>query len=153
MTLVGFSPSHQLVERLLANVRAVPLDQFGKLTAAGQWNPVADRSSTRTSASSWSISAYRTSKAYKPRSNYQGILATAVESFLDNHPGFLEKLAAAPTLNQAQVRQMAAPNLDQIIEAPPEKTIAPQSTSRPWLSRKAKKIDIAELDHRQSSSW
>ena len=85
-------------------------------------------------------------EGYKPRSNYQGILAKEVESFLDNHPGFLDKLAAAPTLNPAQVQQISAPNLDQIIEDPPEKTIATKSTNKPWLSRKARKIDFAELD-------
>ena len=85
-------------------------------------------------------------EGYKPRSNYQGILATEVESFLEKCPGFLEKLAAAPTLNPAQSVQVSTPNLDQIIEAPPEKTIAPKSTSKPWLSRKARKIDFAELD-------
>jgi hypothetical protein len=85
-------------------------------------------------------------EGYKPRSNYQGILANEVESYLDNHPGFLDKLAAAPTLNPAQVRQLTSPNLEQIIEAPPEKTIAPTTTSKPWLSRKARKIDFAERD-------
>jgi hypothetical protein len=84
-------------------------------------------------------------EGYKPRSNYQGILATEVESFLDKHPGFLEKLAAAPTLNPAAVKQLSAPDFEQIIEDPPEKTIAP-TKSKPWLSHKASKIDFAELD-------
>ena len=85
-------------------------------------------------------------EGYKPRSNYQGILATEVESFLDTHPGFLEKLAAAPTLNPVEVKQIATPDLEQIIEDPPEKTIAPTTKIRPWLSRKARKIDFAEID-------
>ena len=34
-------------------------------------------------------------EGYKPRGNYQGLLATEVESFLDQRPGFLEQLAAA----------------------------------------------------------
>ncbi|HQR43569.1 MAG TPA: DUF3883 domain-containing protein, partial [Gemmatales bacterium] len=83
---------------------------------------------------------------YKPRSNYQGILLKEVESFLENHPGFLDKLAVAPTLNPEQVPQTSTPNLDKIIEDPPEKTIAPKSTNKPWLSRKSRKIDFAELD-------
>jgi len=85
-------------------------------------------------------------EGYKPRSNYQGILATEVESFLDQNPGFLDKLAAAPTLNPAQGKVISSPNLDQIIEDPPDKTIAPATTSKPWLSRKARKIDFAERD-------
>ncbi len=85
-------------------------------------------------------------EGYKPRSNYQGILATEVEMFLERHPGFLVKLAAAPALNPVQATQVSAPNLDRIIEAPPEKTIAPTITGKPWLSRKARKIDFAERD-------
>ncbi len=83
---------------------------------------------------------------YKPRSNYQGILATEVEGFLDQHPGFLDKLAAAPTLNPPQGKQISAPDLGQIIEDPPERSVATATTSKPWLSRKARKIDFAERD-------
>lgn len=85
-------------------------------------------------------------EGYKPRSNYQGMLVTEVEDFLDKHPGFLDKLATAPTLNPATVVPPAAPDLEQIIEDPPEKTIAPATRGKPWLSRKARKIDFAELD-------
>ena len=85
-------------------------------------------------------------EGYKPRSNYQRILASEVESFLDLNPRFLDKLAAAPTLNPTQGKQLSAPNLDQIFEDPPEKTAAPKTTSKPWLSRKARRIDFAERD-------
>lgn len=85
-------------------------------------------------------------EGYKPRSNYQGILAAEVEHFLDGQPGFLDKLAAAPALNPVQGQHLAAPDLDKIIEDPPEKTVLPASTSKPWLSRKARKIDFAERD-------
>jgi len=85
-------------------------------------------------------------EGYKPRSKYQGILATEVESFLEQHPGFLDKLAEAPVLNPARGQQVATPNFDQIIEAPPEKIISPATTSKPWISRKARKIDFAERD-------
>jgi hypothetical protein len=85
-------------------------------------------------------------EGYKPRSNYQGILATEVESFLDLHPGFLDKLAAAPIINPEQGKQISSPDLNQIIEDPPKKTVAPATTSKPWLSRKARKIDFAERD-------
>ncbi len=85
-------------------------------------------------------------EGYKPRSNYQGLLAAEVEGFLDQQPGFLDKLAAAPTINPAQCQQIAEPDLDKIIEDPPEKTVAPATTSKPWLSRKARKIDFAERD-------
>src|SRR5947208_9347497 len=48
-------------------------------------------------------------EGYKPRSNYQGILATEVEGFLDQHLGFLDQLAAAPTVNPAQGQRIAEP--------------------------------------------
>lgn len=83
---------------------------------------------------------------YKPRSNYQGILATEVDSFLDQNPGFLEKLATAPTINPPAVKDVSSAGLDQIIEDPPERTVAPVTTTKPWLSRKARKIDFAERD-------
>ncbi len=85
-------------------------------------------------------------EGYKPRSNYQSLLATEVDSFLDEHPGFLEQLAEAPTLNPSELRPMVGPNLELIIESPPEKTVPPKATSKPWLSRKARKIDFAERD-------
>jgi hypothetical protein len=85
-------------------------------------------------------------EGYKPRANYQELLATEVEKFLDERPGFLETLAASPTLSPAKVQELASPNLNEIIESPPEKIIAPTTTRKPWLSRKARKIDFAERD-------
>ncbi len=85
-------------------------------------------------------------EGYKPRGNYQGLLATEVESFLETNPGFLDKLAAAPVLDPAQGQQVISPNFAQIIEAPPQNIISPVTTSKPWLSRKARKIDFAERD-------
>lgn len=85
-------------------------------------------------------------EGYKPKSNYQGILAKEVESFLEANPGFLEKLAVAPAINPVQPKNIIAPNLDEIIESPPEKTILPKATSKPWLSRKTRRRDFAEID-------
>lgn len=85
-------------------------------------------------------------EGYKPRSNYQSILATEVESFLDQRPGFLQQLASAPTLNPTQPKPVARPNLEDVIEDPPEKILAPSASRKPWLTRKARKIDFAELD-------
>jgi hypothetical protein len=85
-------------------------------------------------------------EGYKPRGNYQGLLATEVESFLDLHPGFLDQLAAAPTLNPANLPATSTPDLNQIIVDPPEKIIAPIRTDKPWLSTRGQKIDFAEGD-------
>jgi hypothetical protein len=85
-------------------------------------------------------------EGYKPKSNYQGILAKEVESFLDANPGFLEKLADAPAINPVQTKSIIAPNLDQIIESPPGRSALPKNTSKPWLSRKTRRRDFAEID-------
>jgi hypothetical protein len=85
-------------------------------------------------------------EGYKPRSNYQSILATEVEAFLDQRPGFLQQLASSPTLNPIHPRPVAKPNLEDVIEDPPEKIFAPSAAAKPWLARKARRIDFAELD-------
>ena len=85
-------------------------------------------------------------EGYKPRGNYQGLLATEVESFLDEHPGFLEQLAAAPTLNPSSIPEAPSLDLNQIIVDPPEKIIAPTRTDKPWLSMRGQRIDFAEKD-------
>ena len=85
-------------------------------------------------------------EGYKPRSNYQAILAAEVEAFLDQRPDFLPQLATSPVLNPTQPKPVAKPNLEDVIEDPPEKIFAPSSTKKPWFTRKARKIDFAELD-------
>jgi hypothetical protein len=84
-------------------------------------------------------------EGYKPRGNYQSLLAQEVESFLDQHPSFLEQLAAAPTLNPDKAPPADRLDLDTIIEDPPEQIVAPEP-GKPWLSRKGRRIDFAERD-------
>lgn len=85
-------------------------------------------------------------EGYKPRSNYQSMLATEVESFLDQNPGFLQQMASSPTLSPTQPKLVTTPNLDEVIEDPPEKLFAPTASGKPWVSRKARKMDFAERD-------
>lgn len=84
-------------------------------------------------------------EGYKPRSNYQAILATEVESYLDQNPDFLNQVAQAPALNPTQPRLISNPKLEDVVEDPPERIFAPAAT-KPWLSRKARKADFAERD-------
>lgn len=83
---------------------------------------------------------------YKPRSNYQASLATTVENFLDARPGFLEHMAAAPSLNPSTLTGSTTRDIEQVIEDPPEAIPVPRRVSKPWLSRKAMRIDFAERD-------
>jgi hypothetical protein len=73
-------------------------------------------------------------------------MATEVENFLDERPGFLEQLAAAPNLNPRAVSQAKSLDISRIIVDLPEKIIAPSRTDKPWLSMKGQKIDFAERD-------
>ena len=102
-------------------------------------------SSTRTSAASWSNSACRTSRATShgattrassPRRSRASWNRTAASS----------TVAAAPTLNPTQGQVVTTPDLDRIIEDPPDRTVAPTATNKPWLSRKGRRIDFAERD-------
>ncbi len=85
-------------------------------------------------------------EGYKPRGNYQGLLATEVESFLDQRPGFLEKLAGAPILNPSSLPVASSLDLDHIFVPQPEKIIAPTRTDKPWLSLRGQRINFAEKD-------
>lgn len=87
-------------------------------------------------------------EGYKPRGNYQNLLATEVDVFLEQNSGLLQALAAAPTLNPVEPKKLITPNFDSVIEDPPEKITAPKPSEKPWLSRRARKIDFAERDAR-----
>ena len=85
-------------------------------------------------------------EGYKPRGNYQSLLAQEVEAFLDRNPTFLEQLAGAPTLNPDKAPPSDVLDLDTIIEDPPAEIIGPKEAGKPWLSRKGRKIDFAQRD-------
>jgi hypothetical protein len=85
-------------------------------------------------------------EGYKPRGNYQTLLADEVNTFLEDHPSFLEQLAAAPTLDPDKLPPKESIDLHAVIEDPPEKMIAPKEPEKPWLSRRGRRIDFAERD-------
>ena len=85
-------------------------------------------------------------EGYKPRSNYQGMLATEVENFIESNEGLVDRLANALAFDSHAPRQISDIDLEQVIEDPPERIITPARTSKPWLSRKHRKIDFAERD-------
>ena len=87
-------------------------------------------------------------QGYKPRGNFQNLLATEVEGFLDQHADALDRLAAAPSVNPIEAQPIIKPDFDTIIEAPPEKLTSPKESGKPWLSRKARKINFVERDAR-----
>lgn len=85
-------------------------------------------------------------EGYKPRSNYQSILASEVQAFLDNNPDFLQNLSKSPIIDPEKPNLDIKKNLNLVYEKPPNEFFAPPATNKPWLSRKPRKIDFAELD-------
>ncbi len=87
-------------------------------------------------------------EGYKPRGNYQGLLAQEVDAFLERNPTFLDHLAAAPGLNPDKPQQVDALDPLAVFDDPPDQITAPKELGKPWLSRKGRKIDFAERDAR-----
>lgn len=87
-------------------------------------------------------------ESYKPLGNYQNSLVSAVESYLDQNAGFLQKLAHSALLNPGENKRIIIPDLNKIIVGPPEKITPPKPLGKPWLSRKTRLIDFAERDAR-----
>ncbi len=85
-------------------------------------------------------------EGYKPRFNYQAIIAQEVERFLDDHPDLCLRLAEAKRLNPDEQQTVDSTHFNRLIEAPPERLITSRSSSKPWLTRKARKVDFAERD-------
>jgi hypothetical protein len=83
---------------------------------------------------------------YKPRGNYQSLLAEAVESFLDQNPAIMAELPSAPVVKPSTSPKLIAPNLELVIEPPPDHIVAPRSREKPWLTRRGRRIDFAEVD-------
>src|SRR5262249_37531993 len=70
-------------------------------------------------------------EGYKPRGNYQSLLAQEVQAFLGKNPTFLEQLAEAPTVNPDKALASDVPDLDKVIEDPPNEIIGPTETGEP----------------------
>jgi hypothetical protein len=87
-------------------------------------------------------------EGYKPRGNYQGLLAQEVEAFLDRNPSFLEQMTVAPAVNPDKPPAQGVLDLDTIVEDPPPEITGPKEPEKPWLSRKGRRIDFAERDAR-----
>src|SRR5262249_10888164 len=85
-------------------------------------------------------------EGYKPRGNYQSLLAQEVEAFLDRNPTFMEQLARAPTVNPDKAPAADVLDLDRFIEDPPVEIIGPKEAGKPWLSRRGRQIDFAQRD-------
>src|SRR5262245_21117966 len=82
---------------------------------------------------------------YKPRGNYQALLAEAVEAYLAAHTCYLEQLAATPVVSPKAVPEVSFDQPDKLFDAPPDSIIMP-TPGKPWLSEKGKRGNFAERD-------
>jgi hypothetical protein len=85
-------------------------------------------------------------EGYRPRGNYQSLLAQEVEAFLDKNPMFMEQLAGAPSVKPDKGPAHGVLDLDTVIEDPPAQIIGPKEAGKPWLSRRGLNIDFAQRD-------
>jgi hypothetical protein len=86
-------------------------------------------------------------RGYKPRSNYQELLAVGVEVYLAANPGYLGLMAGSPVVDPP-TRPSAPTDPDSAFDDPPEEVILPEP-GKPWVIRRVTRhIDFAERDAR-----
>jgi len=82
---------------------------------------------------------------YKPRANFQSLLAEHVEHFLTKHPAFFDELTSSPVLNPiASPRHLR--KRSSIFESPPERITPPKDLDTTWRPRVGKRIDFVQRD-------
>jgi hypothetical protein len=82
---------------------------------------------------------------YKPRGNYQGLLAHAVKSYLNEHPDYLESLTTAPVVSPTKAPTISWASPKKLFDKPPDRVVLPKP-GKPWLTRKGRQVDFAERD-------
>src|SRR5262249_49780248 len=84
-------------------------------------------------------------EGYKPRGNFQSLLAQEVETYLAGRPDYLQQLADGPVVSpeKAPATSFDAPN--SLFEGPPEGIILPEP-GKPWVTRRPRRVDFAERD-------
>jgi hypothetical protein len=85
-------------------------------------------------------------EGYKPRGNYQMLLADTVAAFLDASPHLLDQMRQAPLVCPVTLPDLRLFAPGEVVESPPERIHLPDSDSKPWLSLKGRRIDFAERD-------
>lgn len=83
---------------------------------------------------------------YKPRGNYQSLLADAVEDYVARQGVLLEQLAEAQRLNPTGAPVLGDLGVGGLFVPPPERIVVTPQTGEPWLSRRGRHIDFARRD-------
>lgn len=85
---------------------------------------------------------------YKPRRNFQHILLDEIAAYLQKHPRYFESLVNAPAIDPSRVPIDLDSDLDDIFVPAPDSIISPSNLQKPWLTKRAVKIDFAKRDAR-----
>jgi Domain of unknown function (DUF3883) len=84
---------------------------------------------------------------YKPAKNYQKrVLPEAVEDYLAAHPEIYKLIESSPVLNPTLAPRVVEGDALGYFDDPPDRMSVPVGDSKPWLSRKGRKIDYARRD-------
>lgn len=60
----------------------------------------------------------------------------------------MTELSNSPAIQPAKPPKLIKPDLNLIIEAPPGHMAIPKAREKPWLIRRGRRVDFAELDAR-----
>ena len=83
---------------------------------------------------------------YKPRGNYQSLLAEKVETFLEQHPDFFGQLAEAQVISPQTMPSVPAGAAQGFFEQPPDRIQAPDAAGQPWVKRQGRRTDFPRRD-------
>lgn len=75
-------------------------------------------------------------EGYKPRGNYQQLLADKVAAFLDARPHLLDQMRQGPQVSPASLPDLRSLTPGDVIKKPPKKISLPDRQSKPWLTLK-----------------
>lgn len=85
-------------------------------------------------------------KGYKPRCNYQHILLDEIVEYIRDNPRYFDSLINAPVIDPQQEPSHMSSTLDDLFVPPPDLIETPSQHQKPWLTRRATKIDFAKRD-------
>jgi hypothetical protein len=85
-------------------------------------------------------------EGYKPRGNYQTLLADKVVAFLDDRPHLLDQMRQSPLFSPANLPDLRAFRPEGVVEEPPERIHLPDQQAKPWRTLQGRRIDFAERD-------
>lgn len=80
---------------------------------------------------------------YKPRKNYQGVLATAVEDYLNQHPDFLNAFASVPPLARSSPDRQPLMVASVLVDPP---TLRPKLNPKGPPTFRPRHVDFVQTD-------